>query len=224
MSKISDYTVSRLTGVLPLADRQAALSPQLQHLHRAFLRSLVERGRPLTHAEVTTLAPGGDATAALWALAADDLIVLDQLGNPVGAYPLTVQQTPHRVQIGGTGIFAMCAFDAVAVAPAFEQKTIVRSRCPITGDDVVVEQDGTTLFSARPSGDIQVGVWWRDPGSCAARNFCPGVVFLADRPAALKWQAGDPKNREFAGIKDAIEAAAAFFKPVVGSPIVVAAR
>jgi mercuric reductase len=224
MSRISDYTVNRLTGVLPLADRQAALPPKLQQLHRAFLRSLVDRGRPMTRAEIAAIAPGGDATAAIWMLAANDLIVLDAHGNPVGAYPITTQETPHKIQMGATAIWAMCAFDAAAVAPAFDQHVVVTSRCPITGEEIVVEQRGTTILSAHPSGDIQVGVWWRDPGACAARNFCPGVVFLADRPAALKWQAGDPKNREFAGIADAIEAGAAFFRPLVGPPIVVGAR
>lgn len=216
MSTISDHVVTKLTGMLPLTQRQAALAPELRQIHREFLRSLVERGRPLTRPEIAAMAPGGDATSAIWTLAANDLIVLDAHNRPVGAYPVTLEETPHVVNIGGNSLWAMCAFDAVSVAPMFGKDVTVSSRCPVTGAAIHLEQKNHTIVTALPSRDVQVGVWWRDPGAVAARNLCPGIVFLRDRAAAEAWQAGDPANREFAGLEDAVEAGSRFFSPLIG--------
>jgi hypothetical protein len=215
MSTISDAGLKKLISLLPLPERHAALPPELQRLHAAFLRSLVERGHPLSTEEMETLAPGGDVVNAVWTLAANDLIVLDAAGRPVGAYPVTVEQTPHRVHVNGNDISAMCAFDAVSVAPMFATETIVHSRCPMTGEPILIEQHDRRIKKVLPSQAVMVGVWWRSPGSVAARNFCPGVVFLRDHAAAEAWRAVDIANRDVVSLDDAIDAGVRFFKPLL---------
>jgi hypothetical protein len=215
MSNISDAGLKKLISLLPLPERHAALPPELQRLHAAFLRSLVERGRPLSTEEMETLAPGGDVVNALWTLAANDLIVLDALGRAVGAYPVTVEQTPHRVRVNGNDISAMCAFDAVSVAPMFGTETVVHSRCPMTGEPILIEQHGRRIKKVLPSPAVMVGIWWRNPGSVAARNFCPGIVFLRDGAAAQAWRAVDIANRDTVSLEDAVDAGTRFFEPLL---------
>ncbi len=217
MSQTVDNIVNRLTKLLPLAARQAQLSPELRNLHRAFLHSLVERGRPLTSAEIAALAPGHDALAAVWTLASMDLVVLDGTGEAVGAYPVTTEPTPHHITVNGNMLFAMCAFDAVSVEPMFGAPVTTRSRCPVTGAEIHIEQRDGRIVDLSPSPDVQVGIWWRDPGAVAARNLCPGIVFLRDVAAAQQWQAGQTSDHDFAPVADAAQAGAQFFGPLVES-------
>ena len=105
----------------------------------------------------------------------------------------------------------MCAFDAVAVAPMFNAEVAVRSRCPVTGDEIAVSMKGNNVISISPGSDVQVGVWWRDPGAVAARNFCPGLMFLRDKAAAAHWQGGRTTDHDFATIATMAEVGARFF-------------
>lgn len=215
MSQISDAGLKKLTTLLPLPQRHAALSRELQRLHSAFLRSLVERGRPLSMEEMEALAPGGDVLNAVWTLAANDLIVLDAFGHAIGAYPVTMAPTPHRVHVKDNDIRAMCALDAVSVAPMFATGAVIRSRCPMTGESIHIEQKERKIVKVLPSPEVLIGVWWRSPGAVAAANFCPGVVFLRNRTAADAWRAADPANRDVIGLDDAIDIGARFFEPML---------
>lgn len=216
MLDIVAYAVNRLTNLLPLAARQAALPDYLRAVHQAFLRSIVDRGRPLNEAEIAALVPGGDAFTAIWTLVSLDLLVVDARNVPVGAYPVTVERTPHQIHVNGNRIWAMCAFDAVSVEPMFGVPVLIASRCPVTGCEIHIEHRAGRIVQVWPSPDVQVGVWWRNPGSVAARNFCPGVMFLRDRDAALQWQAGLTADRDFASLDDAAAAGARFFRPLLG--------
>jgi hypothetical protein len=215
MSQVSDAGLEKLTFLLPLPARHAALAPELQHIHEVFLRSLVERGRPLSMDEIAELAPGGDALNAVWTLAAHDLIVLDAGRQPVGAYPVTVEQTPFRVHVKGNDIRAMCAFDAVSVAPMFETEVVIDARCPVTGEAIHVEQQDRKILNVLPSPDARVGIWWRTPGPVAARTLCAGITFLRDPAAGETWRALDPDNRDVVSLEDAIDAGGRFFKPLL---------
>jgi mercuric reductase len=221
MSQVVEYALNRLLGLLPLAARQATLSPELRKVHHAFLRSLVERGRPLTEAEIAAAAPGHDALTAVWTLASLDLIVLGRNGLPVGAYPVTTETTPHQVTVNGNSIWAMCALDAVAVAPMFNTKVSIHSRCPVTGAEITIKMSGGGIVELMPGPEVQLGVWWRDPGAVAAKNFCPGVMFLRDIAAARVWQGGHAADHDFSPIGDAAHVAERFFRPLmIDAPVV----
>ena len=222
MSKIADYALNRLLSILPLPQRQATLSPELRKLHQAILRSLVERGRPLTRAEMAAAAPRHDPFAAVWTLASLDLIVLCPGGNPVGAYPITTEPTPHEVCVNGNSIWAMCALDAVSVAPMFDAEVAIRSRCPDTSAEIRITMRGSTVLNISPGPDVQVGVWWRDPGAVAARSLCAGIMFLRDRTAAAHWQGGRTGDHDFATVAAAVEIGERFFRPLLAERPVVA--
>ncbi len=68
-----------------------------------------------------------------------------------------------------------------------------------------------------------MGVWWRNPGSIAARNLCPGIVFLRDRQAARAWQAGQVEH-DVAPLADAADAGGRFFRPLIGDIALAEAR
>ena len=213
MSEVADSVLARLESLLPLASRQASLPPELQALHRAILRSLADRGRPLSNPEIRALMPGHSPSVVLWTLASEDLVVLKDGRSLVGAYPLTTEPTPHEILINGNRLWAMCAMDALSVAPLFDSTVEIASECPVTGAAIHLRMKGEQLLDVAPGPAVQLGVWWRDPYTCAARNFCPGVMFLRDGDAARLWQNGRSVDHDFAPLPLAVEVAARFFRP-----------
>jgi hypothetical protein len=207
--------VNMLSELLPLKLRQQQLSVELRNLHRAILRSYIDLGRPLTRAEICPLVTEVTGDDALSQLASKDLVVLNREGQVVGAYPMTVEQTPHRVHAKGHEIHAMCAVDALAVSPMFRIPVRIDSRCRVTGEPIHIRQQDMEVRQALPSWQIGVGIQWRAPQACAAYTLCREMVFLKDQGAAAAWQACDDSNRDVFALQQAAQIAADFFKPLL---------
>ncbi len=82
-------------------------------------------------AEVLRASPAV-AGRVLEALVAKGFAVRGDAGGAiVAAYPLSVRPTRHRVTLGaGHTVHALCAMDALGVAPLFQTTAVVESRCP----------------------------------------------------------------------------------------------
>jgi len=208
--------VTRLDSQLPLKARQQQLDAPLVRVHQGTIRTLVEQGRPLTREEIAALLDGGDVDAALGRLGDDDLVVLSGDGkSAVGAYPVTSEDTPHRVTVQGHAIQAMCALDALSVGPMFQAEVEIHSRCHLTGEPIHIRQRDREILLAEPSGDIQVGVRWQSPTACAAHSMCLEMVFLKDRATGERWQGGDTQSISLFSLDQAIAFGAAFFVPLL---------
>jgi hypothetical protein len=214
-TSISD-AVQRLNEQLPLKSRQLALPPELANVHRATLTSLAEQGRPPNRTELKTLLAGSDVDAALARLASDDLVVLNPACTGIaGAYPMTMEDTPHHLRVNKQPVNAMCALDALSVGPMFDAEVEISSRCHVTGTAITLHMQGETLQEVSPSPDVHVGVRWQNPSACAAHSMCLEMVFLRDQPTAIEWQAGDTENTSLFNLQDAIAFGAGFFTPLL---------
>jgi hypothetical protein len=211
-----EQAIERLHSQLPLRARQQALPPELAEVHRAILRSFIERGRPLKSTELASMVPGGDIAGALKRLGDDDLVVLNRDGNePVGAYPMTLSDTPHRIQVAGHNFHAMCALDALSIAPMYDLEVRIESRCHVTGELISIVQRGMNIIEAHPDREVRVGIHWQNPCGAAAHSMCLEMVFLRDAETAAKWQNGDTENLTVFTLDEAIAFGAGFFKPLV---------
>ena len=157
-----------------------------------------------------------DVDAAWQQLASRDLIVLSKdRRDPVGAYPMTTEPTPHRLIFAGRAVNAMCALDALSVTPMFGGQVEIQSTCRVTGKPVVVRQRDESILEALPAG-VLVGIRWQRPSTChAAHSMCMEMVFLGDRQAAAAWHAGDLDNHSVLTLPEAIGLGASFFQPLV---------
>lgn len=202
-----------LNDRLPLAARQQALTSSDRALHRAILSSLGACGQPPADAELEALAKESSLGAALQRLSAADLVVFggDQ-PKVVGAYPLTTEQTPHRVTMGDHTVHAMCALDAVAVAPLFGTATEITSRCHVTGQTIHLSMQADRLLAAEPAS-LRIGIEWSTPQGHAAHSLCLNMVFLADHPTAETWARGG--DRTHYDLAQAITFGAHFFCPLL---------
>jgi mercuric reductase len=224
--------LQRLHDLLPLKERQESLDRPMLELHRAILRSLVEQGRPLTRAEIAKKLGSDDAAArAVAILGSYDLIVRNPLrvrdtetnalvvldakgGDVVGAYPITTEETPHKVSVNGNKLYAMCAVDALSVGVMFNTETLIQSNCHVTGAPVTIRQRGKEVLEANPP-DVRVGVRWQRLIDTCAHVMCRQMVFLRDEATAQAWLNTDPVSKELFTVPEAIMFGEAFFTPLL---------
>lgn len=212
-----DKAVERLNEQLPLLARQQQLPSDLVEVHRAILSSLVTHARPLSRSELEERLGGQEAVdRALKRLSEADLVVLGaKADDVVGAYPLTIEETPHRLQVNGESINAMCALDALSVGSMYDTEVIIDSRCHVTGEPIHIHQKGKRIVDAQPSSAVQVGVRWQNPTGCAAHSMCTEMVFLKDPATAKEWQRRDPESISLFTLAEAVEFGAQFFVPLL---------
>jgi mercuric reductase len=207
--------IDHLNRLLPLKDRQDALEPPLRDLHRDILRSFAAKGAPPARAQIAARPGIDDVDAALRRLAGDDLIVLTPDRTELaGAYPFTAEARVHRVQVNGHTVHAMCALDALAIAPMFDTETRIDSRCHVSKRPVRIHMQGARVISAQPA-DPRVGIRWQGTSGCAAQSLCMEMVFLDKQATAGAWQQEDPDNISLFDLPDAVEFGAAFFRPLL---------
>ncbi len=207
--------LTQLDRVLPLAERQSALIPELVVMHRRILWTLAEQGRMPEPAELQPLLTQGDLLSALAMLAHEDLIVLNATGQPTGAYPMTLEPTRHRIQLHGHEIYAMCAIDALAIAPMFDTEVRIDSSCRMTGEAIRIHQRGKVLVSADPGRGIHTGVRWQSPDQCAAHSLCMEMVFLRDARTAADWAAKWEVPVSILNLEQSIEFGTTFFQALL---------
>ncbi len=204
--------LKRLNDILPLESGLKSLSENDASLYCKLLNSYAQRGSTLTRDEITDLT--SDADQALNNVVASKLIVLDEDGNPAGAYPFTSEEREHKVHINGITAHCMCALDALAVSPMFNTPTVIDSQCRVTGEKIHIEQDGTKFTGG--TLESWFGINWgaaKSDTACAA-SLCMEMMFLANETVAREWLAGSPETREIFDLPSAIEFSAGFFMPL----------
>lgn len=208
-------TLYRLHGLLPLKDRQQRLSREEEACHQAILLSFVEQGRALTASEIASRFDQSDAKVFLSRLSEKDLVVLGKRGEVIGAYPFTLEETPHRLTVNGHWVHAMCALDALAVSSMFACEVRIDSFCAQSGKPIHIRQRNKTLLQVEPSDQLLLGIHWQPVAGCAAHSLCREMVFLQDLEAAMAWQQTDPEPRELFELQEAVQIAAEFFEPLM---------
>ena len=212
-----NQAVDKLNSLLPLAARQQQLDAELQQLHRAILNSFVEQGRPLPITEAASYLSQHSVEQAFQILARNDLIVLDVEQQMImGAYPLTYEVTPHVIEVNGHAINAMCALDALSVAPMFGVETGIKSSCAISGTPVSIHMQGEQVVTAVEEGDnLYVGIRWQQPCGAAAHSLCRDMVFLLGEEAAEKWQQRSEIEGSVFDLPTAVAIGSVFFRPLM---------
>jgi len=206
--------VERLNEILPLAKRQQSLSKELADVYQKILYSYVNRGKTLSRNEIAQQV--NDLDESIRILRDNDMVVFDSNGDPVGAYPFTMEQRVHEVSVSGHKVHCMCALDALAVSPMFDLETTINSRCHATAEPISIHQRNREIIDADDSSDIFFGISWNSAANnCCATSLCTEMIFLKGKQTADQWQAEDRDNREIFSLPDAIDFAAGFFVPLM---------
>ena len=193
--------------------RRARLSHSNRELYFWILRRFATHGRP-SSAETRAAAGqlGLELERALATLAREDLIHLGSDGEIAVAYPFSGRPTAHRVHLAsGHEIDAMCAIDALGIAPMFGEPIEVRSQDPLSREDVRVRLAPDGEGSWEPETAVVVaGVLDRCDESF--RGCCPALNFFASSESAERWLQEHPDVRgQVISMPDAIAAGRAVF-------------
>ncbi|SDU76572.1 alkylmercury lyase family protein [Jiangella alkaliphila] len=173
--------------------RAVPLDPAQRAVHQAILRHFAAAGRPPTRADLDAVTADPARTAAALAELHDlDAVRLDPAGGIVVAYPFSATPTRHRVRIAGrTDVHAMCAIDALGIAPMLGQDTRIDSLDVTTGRAVAVTTAGGRT-SWEPA-DAVVFVGADTCGGAAADCCCDYLNFFTSHAAAQAWTDAHPQ-------------------------------
>ena len=189
------------------AARTHRLSVGQHQLYRWILRQFAAANPPTgaaTHAAAGTL--GLDATDAFRVLASEDLVHFDPTGRPIVAYPFSAEPRGHRVLIDGERLVeAMCAIDALGMAPMLNVSIEINSPDPLTKSEIWVRLD---------PGD---GAWWEpdaavvldgcvDTRGPSFRSCCTTLNFFESGESALSYLVANPGvSGQVISVQEAIE-------------------
>jgi hypothetical protein len=194
--------------------RHARLSEPERELYVWILRRFATSGRP-SSAETGAAAErfGLEVDPALATLAREDLVHRGSDGEIVVAYPFSGRQTAHSVRLpGGHEVDAMCAIDALGIAPMFGQPIEIVSRDPLTGEEIAakVEPHGEARWSPE-SAVVVSGAIAAGDDSC--HGCCPVLNFFVSPASAERWLA---EHSQVRGTVISMEEAAAAGRAVFG--------
>jgi hypothetical protein len=218
----------RATGVDPLqaADipperrgraRTARLAEAERYYYLWILREFAAATPPTVEATRTAAARFGlDPDEAQAALAREDLVHTDADGRPLIAYPFSAKTRGHTVLIDGKQtVQAMCASDALGIAPMLDQPIEIVSNDPTSGAEVRVQLTAEGVATWQPAeAAVLAGSASRNGasfcGCCDVLNFfetkANATQYLFEHPEV----AGAPIS-----IPDAIEAGRIVFGDVL---------
>ncbi len=207
--------VDQLNKILPLKANQQSMSSEMQALHRDILNSYVELGRSLNRGEIAQRVDNVDE--AVKTLQQKDMVVFDDRGEPVGAYPFTMEKREHRISVNNHLVHSMCALDSLAVSPMYGMELEINSVCHVTGEPVVIRQKGFEVLNASDVQDVYFGINWSaaSANSCCADSLCTEMIFLRGESIANNWFDEDTEHRQIFTLGEAVEFAAGFFMPLL---------
>ena len=199
------------------AARRAHLSEQERALYFWILRRF-EAGAGPSQAEMREQVEQLELELALATLAREDLVHLGGDGEIAVAYPFSGRPTAHRVTFASERqAYAMCAIDALGIAPMFDEPIEIRSCDPLTLGEVRGRLEPGGSGSWEPASTVVVaGVADRSGESFC--GCCPVVNFFTSADTARRWLDQFPDVRgDVVSIADAIAAGRAVFGDVFGS-------
>lgn len=174
--------------------RLAPTADGMRSVQQEVLRALASSAAmPDEHTLDTAAGADRSGREVLAALAEQDFVSLDGDGLR-GVYPFSLRPTRHRVAIdGGPSVWAMCAIDALGVAPMLERSTTVTSLDPISGQPITVRVTPTSAHWEPATAVVFAGT--RDLAGPAASTCCDAINFFASAHSAARWVALHPEVR-----------------------------
>jgi len=115
----------------------------------------------------------------------------DEQGRVVGL-GLTLQLTPHRLEVEGRTLFAWCALDALLFPALLGRPASIESPCRGTGELVHIEVTSAGIERVEPTAAVVSIVVARDLANFR-RVSCNNAHFFSSPEAASRWLEKHPE-------------------------------
>jgi alkylmercury lyase len=163
---------------------------------RAFLEiipptlALLARGKPASPEEIaaTSAKSPEEVRAALDRFPSAEW---NEQGRVVGL-GLTLQLTPHRLELEGRTLFAWCALDALLFPALLGRRASIASPCRGTGDPVHIEVTPAGIEAVEPTSAVVSIVAARELAHFR-RVSCNNTHFFSSPEAASRWLEKHPE-------------------------------
>ena len=187
--------------------RRAPAEGGLRAVQQAMLRAVAGSGSPpglddLDRAARPFGRPGCDVLAEL---AAQDYLSLDAPDRARALYPFSAVPSRHRVRIqDGPTVWAMCAVDALGIAPMLDRPVIIETDDPITTEPIRIHCEPAAANGDPPHPVVYLGARCGD--GPAERVCCDAINVFVNRHSATRWAALHPDvHGEIVGLAEAAD-------------------
>ena len=152
--------------------------------------ALLARGKPASPEEIaaTSAKSPEEVRAALERFPSAEW---DEQGRVVGL-GLTLQLTPHRLELEGCTLFAWCALDSLLFPALMGRPASIESPCRGTGDPVHIEVMPAGIEAVEPPSAVVSIVAARDLANFR-RISCNNAHFFSSPEAASRWLEKHPE-------------------------------
>jgi len=219
-SAIASPTVARALHAYLAASgverRWAGLSDDEARVHRAVLSAFAETGAAPTAARIAAATELAREVVddCLASLAERDVLVRDDGGNTVGAYPFSARPRGHRVRLDGRAVEALCAIDALGIGAMLGVDSTIASACAHCGAPIhIATRDGGRTLKARAPATTLVWFGTGYVDACAANSACRTMAFLCHDTDLDAWRATSKAAGFRLSLTEALELARAMFTP-----------
>ena len=114
----------------------------------------------------------------------------DDQGRVLG-YGVTLRETQHAFEVDGQRLYTWCAFDTLMFPAVIDKTARVASRCPHTGERILLTVAPDEIRSLEPPGAV-LSLLMPDATADIRRYFCCHVHFFASASAGKIWSARHP--------------------------------
>ncbi len=168
--------------------RLAPAEGGLRAVQQALLREMARCGRPPEPAAIDRVAErhGRRGAEVLSELADQDFVSLGHGDNLRAIYPFSVVASAHLVRIeGGPQVWAMCAIDALGIAPLIGRAVTVETRDPVTAEPISVHATPGGEAMASPRCVVFLGRRLFD--GPAVEACCDAINLFGSPHTATRW-------------------------------------
>lgn len=206
--------IEKLEDNLPIRTNQLALDPGLRELHQRILQHYLRHGYgPAINSDGFR----NDSADGFAELARQKIIIINAVGDVVGAYPFVTESRRHQVLTSYGQVSAMCAFDALAISSMFDVETEIHSSCQVSNVPVLIRQMGNSITVGSPDDELVAAVNWKamSRSQSCSDSLCLEMMFIAGRDRASKWVNDEAPGRELFSLQQAHTVISEIFVPLM---------
>ena len=111
-----------------------------------------------------------------------------------GYLGLSLEPTPHAIEIGDRQLWVWCAWDGLFRPRVLGATARLTSTCPITGDPIMLVVSADGILEASPLTTVMSFLGSLGPAGNGVGACCPFIHFLQSDKAGARWQSSHPSG------------------------------